>query len=148
MREQRIEEFTTVFKALSDKTRVKILKLLGRSNLALCVCEIMDSIGESHYNVSRHLKILEYASLIHGEKKGRWVFYSLARPANRFRKLALQTVMVIPEEYLFFEDLRLKKRLSLRKDGKCVIGVNSRKWHSIMKQLAKKRSRGHVQKTT
>lgn len=148
MREQRIEEFTIVFKALSDKTRVKILRLLGRSNLALCVCEIMDSISESHYNVSRHLKTLEHASFIHGEKKGRWVYYSLVRPKTQFRKLALQTVMVIPEEYLFFEDIRLKKRLSLRKDGKCIIGVNSRKWHSILKQLAKKRGRGYVQKTT
>ena len=140
MREQKIKECTDVFKALSDKTRVKILRLLGRSNLALCVCEIMDSICENQYNVSRHLKTLEHASLIQGEKKGRWVFYSLVRPRNRFRKLALQAIMVISEECLFFEDIRLRKRLSLRKDGKCVVGVNSRKWHSILKQLAKKRS--------
>ena len=141
MREQKIEEFTIVFKALSDKGRVKILRLLGRSNMALCVCEIMDSVNENHYNVSRHLKTLEHASLIHGEKKGRWVFYSLASPRNRFCRLALQTVMAIPEENIFFEDIRLKKRLSLRKEGKCVVGVNSRKWRNMLKQLTKKGSR-------
>jgi len=148
MRKQGIEEFTSVFKALSDKTRVKIIHLLGRSSLALCVCEIMDSISESHYNVSRHLKTLEHASLIHGEKKGRWVFYSLVKPKTQFRKLALQTVMVIPEECLLSEDIRLRKRLSLRKKGKCVVGVNSKRWHSILKQLVITRSQRYVQKST
>ncbi|MDH5684592.1 MAG: metalloregulator ArsR/SmtB family transcription factor [candidate division WOR-3 bacterium] len=117
------EEFVDLFKALSDKMRLRIMWVLCRANQELCVCEIMDSLDESQYNVSRHLKILKNAGLVQERKEGRWVFYSLSKPANQVNELLLQTILAIPQEVLNEDAVRLEKRLSLRKDGKVVIGM-------------------------
>lgn len=145
-----MEEFTNIFKALSDKTRLRIMWLLSgakyevsversETNLELCVCEIMDSLNESQYNVSRHLKELKNAGLIRERKEGRWVFYSLTSPISRFQELILQAVLTLPEELLSHDKERLKKRLSLRKDGKCVVGMRSEEWRKMLNQLMAKR---------
>lgn len=117
------EEFVDLFKALSDKMRLRIMWVLCRANQELCVCEIMDSLDESQYNVSRHLKILKNSGLVQERKEGRWVFYSLSKPANQVNELLLQTILAIPQEVLNEDAVRLEKRLSLRKDGKVVIGM-------------------------
>jgi len=134
-----MEEFVSSFKALSDKTRLKIMWLLSKANSELCVCEIMDSLNESQYNVSRHLKVLKNAGLVREKKEGRWVFYSLANPVKGFQELVLQTVSSLPKELFSLESERLKKRLSLRENGKCVVGINSEEWRRILKRLEAKR---------
>ncbi|MGQ9632337.1 MAG: ArsR/SmtB family transcription factor [bacterium] len=136
-----MEEFVNAFKALSDRTRLRIIWLLARAGCDLCVCEIMDSLGESQYNVSRHLKVLRSAGLVREKKKGKWVFYSLADPANRFQGLILRAVSALPEELLSAEGERLKRRLSLRENGKCVVGVNSEEWRKVLNQLTAERGR-------
>jgi len=133
-----MEEFVNIFKALSDKTRMRIIWVLGKANSELCVCEIMDSLNESQYNVSRHLKVLKSAGLVREKKEGRWVFYYLADPVSRFHELVLETMMALPEDLLFPESERLKKRLSLREMGRCVIGMNSEEWQKILTQIVVK----------
>lgn len=64
-----------VMKALSDPSRVKIVKLLQRKSL--CVCEIQAALGHSQPNVSKHLKILQDAGLVESSKDGLWVNYRL-----------------------------------------------------------------------
>ena len=63
-------------KALSDRSRVKIMKMLQRR--VLCVCEIQKALGIAQPTVSKHLKVLEEAGLITFHKQGLWVNYSLA----------------------------------------------------------------------
>jgi len=99
----------------------------------------MDSLNESQYNVSRHLKVLKNAGLVREKKEGRWVFYSLANPVKGFQELVLQTVSSLPKELFSLESERLKKRLSLRENGKCVVGINSEEWRRILKRLEAKR---------
>jgi len=72
-REVKIEEFTSYFKGLSDKTRLRIIWLLIKANTKLCVCEIMNSLNENQYNVFRHLKSLKNAGFLKEEKEGRLV---------------------------------------------------------------------------
>ena len=121
-----IQEIADLFKALSDRTRLRIIYVLVRAGSKLCVCEIMDALGESQYLVSRHLKVLRVAGLVDEEKEGRWVFYSLTPAENRFRKLIVQAISSLPEDLLADDSKRLKKRLALRKEGKCVIGMKSK----------------------
>lgn len=118
-----MEEFTTIFSALSDKTRLKIMWLLEKVEPELCVCEVMDALEESQYNVSRHLKVLKNAGMLRTKKVGRWVFYCLVDPPNQFRKFIHQAVLALPEEMLAIEEERLRKRLALRENGKCVVGI-------------------------
>lgn len=80
-----------VFKALSDESRVRILKMLeGRP---LCVCEIQHILKGSQPNVSHHLKTLHDAGLVESEKDGLWVAYRLPRrPESPFHAAALSLV--------------------------------------------------------
>ncbi len=71
-----MKTFIKVMKALSDPSRVKILKLLQYRDL--CVCEIQEAIGLAQPTVSKHLKILEDAGLVTYTKDGLWVNYRLA----------------------------------------------------------------------
>ena len=71
-----MKEFIKVMKALSDPSRVKIVKLLQRREL--CVCEIKEALGLAQSTASKHLHILEDAGLITYSKDGLWVNYRLA----------------------------------------------------------------------
>jgi ArsR family transcriptional regulator, arsenate/arsenite/antimonite-responsive transcriptional repressor len=71
-----MKEFLRVMKALSDPSRVKIVKMLQHKSL--CVCEIQAAIQLAQPTVSKHLKILEDAGLVGCRKSGLWVNYQLA----------------------------------------------------------------------
>ena len=122
-----MKETVEIFKALSDETRLKIVWVLNRAKTSLCVCEIMDALFENQYNVSRHLKILKTAGLVDEEKIGRWVFYSFKEPPNRFRKTIVKALADLEDSLFEEEQVRLKRRLALRKNGQCVIGMNDKK---------------------
>jgi ArsR family transcriptional regulator, arsenate/arsenite/antimonite-responsive transcriptional repressor len=66
-----------IFKALSDKSRIRILKML--QNRKLCVCEIRSVLGLANSTVSQHLSILKDAGLILDEKDGKWINYMINR---------------------------------------------------------------------
>ncbi len=68
--------FLEVMKALSDPSRVKIMKMLQKR--VMCVCEIKEALGMAQSTASKHLKILEQAGLITFYKDGLWVNYTLA----------------------------------------------------------------------
>ena len=68
--------YIRVTKALSDPSRVKILKILQRKGL--CVCEIKALLGLAQPTISKHLKILEDAGLVESHKDKLWVNYQLA----------------------------------------------------------------------
>lgn len=64
-----------LFKALSDPTRRKILDLLKEKDLT--AGEISDHFQMSKPSISQHLKLLKNAELVHDEKKGQFIVYSL-----------------------------------------------------------------------
>ena len=82
----RIELMETVFKALADQTRLRILGLLGAGEV--CVCEIHESLRIPQPTASRHLAYLKRAGLVADRRDGLWVYYRLARP----RDAVLRTV--------------------------------------------------------
>ena len=70
-----MEKVTSYFKALSDETRLRILKLLEDGEL--CVCDITAALQMTQPNISFHLSILKEAGLIKDRKEGRWNHYQL-----------------------------------------------------------------------
>ena len=75
-----MKTFLKVMKALSDPSRIKIMKMLQRR--VMCVCEIKEALRIAQSTASKHLKILEDAGLITFHKEGLWVNYTLADGAN------------------------------------------------------------------
>jgi ArsR family transcriptional regulator len=67
----------SLFKALADTTRLRILALLG--NNEVCVCHIHDSLGLPQPTVSRHLAYLRRAGLVDTRRDGVWMHYQVAR---------------------------------------------------------------------
>lgn len=73
-------ELATGFTALSDPVRLRVLSILADApDGEVCVCDFVDPLGKSQPTISHHLKILSEAGLVQGEKRGRWVWYSLNR---------------------------------------------------------------------
>jgi ArsR family transcriptional regulator len=72
-----IDELENVFKALADKTRLRILALLG--NNEVCVCHIHDSLGLRQPTVSRHLAYLRKSGLVAARRDGVWMHYQVSR---------------------------------------------------------------------
>ena len=70
-----MKEFVKVMKAMSDPSRVKILKLL--QDKKFCVCELQALLGLAQPTISKHLKLLEDAGLVEGHKDKLWMNYSL-----------------------------------------------------------------------
>ena len=73
--ENTVKTQSRLFKALADKTRLKILMLLDIREM--CVCEIMVALGLTQPTASHHLGILEAVELVKDRHEGKWVFYSL-----------------------------------------------------------------------
>lgn len=65
----------SLFKALNDETRRKIVELLKERDMN--AGEIADKFNISKPSISHHLEILKRADLITSEKKGQFVEYSL-----------------------------------------------------------------------
>ena len=89
------------FEALGSTTRRKILAYLSEATLT--AGEIADRFDMSKPALSKHLKILENAGMVRGEKKGQYVHYSLAdenmlplRPANFVSGLESMPVVFTP----------------------------------------------------
>ena len=72
-----IEELTEVFKALSAPTRLKLVKLLGEHEGALCVNALARRLDVSQSAVSQHLRILRQSGLVNSERRGSSVHYLL-----------------------------------------------------------------------
>ena len=78
------------FGALADPVRLRVLSILAASPEGeVCVCDFVEPLGRSQPTVSHHLKILSEAGLIQGERRGKWVWYSL----NRRRLAQLQATI-------------------------------------------------------
>jgi ArsR family transcriptional regulator, arsenate/arsenite/antimonite-responsive transcriptional repressor len=77
--EQEAVGLETVFKALADRHRVKILnRLVSAGGEAVCVCDFEAMLDLRQSTVSYHLKLLLDAGLVEREKRGSYAYFSLA----------------------------------------------------------------------
>lgn len=68
-----------VFHALSDPTRLQIVRKLRHGER--CVCELTDALDAAQSRLSFHLKVLKGAGLVSDRREGRWIYYELRREA-------------------------------------------------------------------
>lgn len=67
----------SLFKALGDPARVKIVNLLATGDAPVCVCDFIEPLGLSQPTVSHHLRKLAKAGLVDREQRGKWAYFSL-----------------------------------------------------------------------
>ena len=122
-----MNNYVNVFKALADKTRLRIMRLLSITDRQVCVCEIMDALERPQYLVSKHLNILKNAKLVEGERKGTWVYYSPLKKDSAFNRQLFKLLKGQLSDAEFLEDEeKLKRRLQLREGDTCVVGLVNR----------------------
>jgi len=110
-----MEELLRVFKALSDETRLRIIKLLEQGEL--CVCDITTALNMVQPKVSFHLSALKEAGLIKDRKQGKWIHYSL-NEVDLFRRMLMVSICEKAEGGLIGEDRkRLARFLKSKKTG-------------------------------
>ena len=73
-------ELAQGFTALGDPVRLRVLSMLAAAPAGeICVCDFVGPLGKTQGTISHHLKILAEAGLVHGDRRGKWVWYSLDR---------------------------------------------------------------------
>ena len=70
-----MKDIIKIFKALSDPTRLRILRLLREQEL--CVCEIMAILGMEQSRISHQMRVLRDADLVEDIRQGRWIIYRI-----------------------------------------------------------------------
>lgn len=85
-----MEHLANRFKGLSDPTRLRIIRLLCHGEL--CVCDLMAGLDLPQSTVSRHMSFLRNANWVTGTRKGKWVYYTLAAPADETHALTLEVL--------------------------------------------------------
>lgn len=68
-------EYVSVFKALADETRLKIIQMLSSGEL--CACNILEEFNITQPTLSYHMKILTECGLVKGVKEGSWMKYTI-----------------------------------------------------------------------
>ena len=110
-----MKELTNIFKALSDETRLRILKLLEGGEL--CVCDVVAALDMIQPQVSFHLRVLKKATLLRGRKQGKWMHYKID-DSDLFKRLILLSVLEkIPDNTLEADKKRLEAFLKNKTDG-------------------------------
>jgi ArsR family transcriptional regulator, arsenate/arsenite/antimonite-responsive transcriptional repressor len=107
-----MKDLTIVFKALSDETRLRILKLLEHGEL--CVCDIVAACGMTQPSISFHLRVLKSAGFVTDRKQGKWMHYKLDE-SDLFRRHLLMSVMEkMPQAGAKADMVRLNKFLKTK----------------------------------
>jgi len=117
-----VNRLSTIFKALSDPSRLRILTLLANTG-ELCVCDIEAVMGWTQTKVSRHLGYLKRAGLVRDRKQGLWVHYSVAASPGTRQRTVLDQL-----RHLFETDPAARKdaeRLEALRDRGCCVAEQS-----------------------
>ncbi len=114
----------SIFKALSDETRLRILKLLEHGEL--CVCDIVAALDMIQPNVSFHLGVLKEAGLIKDRKQGKWTHYRI-NDTDMFRRfLILSTIERISAGSVMEDSKRLKEFLKNKTEKSNVVTLKNK----------------------
>lgn len=80
MQEPEFAALESLFLALSDKTRLRLLALMANGEVS--VGFLADKLGESQPKISRHLAYLRGAGLVSTRRDGKWIYYGIETQSN------------------------------------------------------------------
>ena len=77
---KKIYNLEFLFKALADHTRLRLINLIGPSEV--CVCFLVSVLKTSQPKISRHLAYLRRAGIVAARREGKWMHYRLTDPPD------------------------------------------------------------------
>ncbi|MET0081089.1 MAG: metalloregulator ArsR/SmtB family transcription factor [Candidatus Thiodiazotropha lotti] len=109
----------SLFKALSDQTRLRCLALLTGHD-ELCVCELTHALDQPQPKISHHLGTLRKAELVSDRKEGLWIYYRINSALPQWCKDILHsTVNGIQGEEPYAGDMQALSEMPNRPSGIC-----------------------------
>lgn len=130
-----------MFQALADPTRIRIVRVLAAGSEEACLCELVDSLLEPQYKLSRHLKAIRQAGLLDVERDGRFLYHRLV--VRHAHLVALHhAIRALPDHRgVFAADLRrFRARIRLRESGRCRIGIRTASLAAASREPRSKRA--------
>lgn len=88
---QSIQSLETLFAALSDATRLRLLNLMAEGEV--CVCFFVEVLDQPQPTISRHLAYLRKAGLVADRREGKWIHYRITPPAGPTAAVAFEAVL-------------------------------------------------------
>src|SRR5881396_3484616 len=95
-----------LFKALADRTRLRLISLIGDSEV--CVCFLVAILRTSQPKISRHLAYLRRAQIVAARREGKWMHYRLVDPPDEHAARIFREVRASLTEHPEFQRDREK----------------------------------------
>ena len=90
-KKQRTADKELFFRALADRTRLRLLNLLGSDEV--CVCFFVEILKTNQPKISRHLAYLRRAGIVDARREGQWMHYRIVEPPDTDAARVLTDVM-------------------------------------------------------
>ena len=97
-----------LFKALSDHTRLRVMRLLVMNRVEVGVGKFVETLQGMPYNMSKQLKVLEHCGLVRIRKEGRNVYYRLADNEVDVLENIFRLITILPDADGHFEEDQLR----------------------------------------
>ncbi len=86
-----------LFRALADRTRLRLLNLMGDDEV--CVCFFVEILRTNQPKISRHLAYLRRAGVVAARREGKWMHYRVVTPPDaRAAKVFAETRLWLAED--------------------------------------------------
>jgi ArsR family transcriptional regulator len=79
-----------LFRALADRTRLRLLNLIGR--VEVCVCYFVEILKTPQPKISRHLAYLRRAGIVDARREGKWMHYRVVEPGDERAAQVLRNI--------------------------------------------------------
>ena len=110
-------------KALGDPTRLRIVVAIRAREL--CVCELCDALEISQSTLSTHLTLLRESGIVEVRREGKWVYYGLAAQLAGLTARIVNSFADVGRDPRIRRDAtRIRQRLKLRENGRCIRGFD------------------------
>ncbi|HYO76436.1 MAG TPA: metalloregulator ArsR/SmtB family transcription factor [Thermoanaerobaculia bacterium] len=123
----------TLFAALADRTRLRILNLVRRREV--CVCYFVSLLDETQPKISRHLAYLRRAGIVNARRDGKWIHYSLARPNDAGAAQVLEATLDAVAN-----DKQMQRDASMLERACCAVKLPPELEHAPRPQLTEPRA--------
>lgn len=90
-RKGRVFDKELFFRALADRTRLRLLNLMGAEEV--CVCFFVEILKTNQPKISRHLAYLRRAGIVGVRREGQWVHYRVVEPTDTSAARVLKEVL-------------------------------------------------------
>lgn len=120
-----MQDLLVIFKALSDETRLRIIKLLEGGEL--CVCDLVAALDMSQPKISFHLNALREAGLVKDRKQGKWIHYRIDAEDMLRRMLVLSVTEKIKGQAVADDLSRLNDFIGNKQAKGTVVPVRNKK---------------------